>query len=65
MTAAIQTKHLSHAFTAGRDVEPVVVLEDITISLPIGSRTILVFLQLTPSNRSSAQTVQVINPNFS
>jgi hypothetical protein len=42
MTAAIHTMHLSHAFTGDRDVEPVVVLEDINISLPPGSRTILV-----------------------
>ena len=42
MTGAIQTEHLSHAFTLERDVEPVVVLEDISISLPPGSRTILV-----------------------
>jgi hypothetical protein len=42
MTAAIHTEHLSHAFTLERDVEPVVVLEDISINLPTGSRTILV-----------------------
>lgn len=42
MTGAIQTEHLSHAFTLERDVEPIVVLEDISISLPPGSRTILV-----------------------
>jgi ABC-type uncharacterized transport system ATPase subunit len=41
MTAAIHTEHLSHAFTLNRDVEPVVVLEDINITLPTGSRTIL------------------------
>jgi len=40
--AAIHTEHLSHAFTLSRDTEPVVVLEDINISLPPGSRTILV-----------------------
>ena len=40
--AAIHTEHLSHAFTLSRDIEPVVVLEDINISLPHGSRTILV-----------------------
>jgi len=39
--AAIHTEHLSHAFTLSRDTEPVV-LEDINISLPPGSRTILV-----------------------
>jgi len=42
MTAAIHTEHLSHAFTTERDVEPIVVLEDINVTLPIGSRTILV-----------------------
>lgn len=40
--AAIHTHHLSHAFTNGRDIEPLVVLEDVNISLPIGSRTLLV-----------------------
>jgi hypothetical protein len=42
MTSAIHTEHLSHAFTTERDVEPIVVLEDINVDLPIGSRTILV-----------------------
>ena len=42
MTSAIHTERLSHAFTTERDVEPVVVLEDIDITLPTGSRTILV-----------------------
>jgi hypothetical protein len=46
MTATIHTEHLSHAFTGDRDVEPVVVLEDINISLPPGSRTILVTFSL-------------------
>ena len=42
MAFAIHTEHLSHAFTGERDVEPLVVLEDINIGLPIGSRTLLV-----------------------
>jgi hypothetical protein len=63
MTAAIHTEHLCHAFTLERDVEPVVVLEDISINLPTGSRTILVSSPLRPTNlTSSEQTVQVINP---
>jgi hypothetical protein len=46
MTAAIQTEHLSHAFALGQDDEPIVVLEDISIDLPPGSRTILVQTRL-------------------
>jgi hypothetical protein len=46
MSAAIHTEHLSHAFALGRDDEPIVVLEDISIDLPPGSRTILVQTRL-------------------
>jgi len=39
--AAIHTEHLSHAFATDTQ-ELVVVLEDISITLPAGSRTLLV-----------------------
>jgi hypothetical protein len=48
MAATIRTERLSHAFTIERDAEPIVVLEDISIDLLPGSRTILV-LPFKPS----------------
>jgi len=63
MASAIHTEHLSHAFTTERDVEPVVVLEDINVTLPTGSRTILVNSPLRSNLiRSSVPTVQVNLP---
>jgi len=63
MASAIHTEHLSHAFTTERDVEPVVVLEDISITLPTQSRTILVhFHPRSNLIHSSVPTVQVNRP---
>lgn len=45
--AAIHTEHLSHAFAIDTK-ELVVALEDISITLPAGSRTLLVLNHFLP-----------------